>query len=260
MNFAVGSIIIILLLIPGLLLRRAYYSFSFSRHYIPDNLTSDLINAIVPSFIIHFSLVLFLAHSSKIDFTILGVLLSSCSDSKVIGDCYTNISENLDKILKYNCSIWLISILIGHFLRIVVKACKFDIKIKAFRYQNEWHYILSGEICQFPSYPSKEDNKEIEFKILDVLVKGDKKPIIYTGILVDYQLSKDGNLDTVILSNVKRRSVEKIEITTPLDPKKDYPHPVESKLITKDYKIPGAVFAIPAINIININIHYWVSR
>jgi hypothetical protein len=126
---------------------------------------------------------------------------------------------------------------------------KWDRRYKDLRFQNSWHYILKGEFFDFPrsAYDLEEDTVEaIELVYVDVLIKTDEGTIIYDGILVDYELSKDGGLDNISLKEVQRRYLKD-------DPGNENIWPSKSKY----YEIPGHILILKYSEIINLNFSYY---
>ena len=80
------------------------------------------------------------------------------------------------------------------------------------------------------------------------LVKSDQGTIIYTGILADYVLSKDGGIDRIYLTNVKRRYLR--------DDKLNQPHSNDDG-DERYYYLPGQFFIVPYSQVINLHITYY---
>src|SRR4051812_46483418 len=116
MNFALGSILVILILLPGFILRKGYYSYPFSKRFIPENLFTDLIYSITPAFILHiiYFIIVNKCADRPVDLTLIGNLLANTSDSKIIDKCYFNVSENAIRIFFYNSGLFAIAYSLGH--------------------------------------------------------------------------------------------------------------------------------------------------
>lgn len=111
-----------------------------------------------------------------------------------------------------------------------------------------WHYILTGEFFDFPraAFELTDKVSTIEMVFVDALVETHEGTIIYTGILVDYELNKESGLDFITLKRVKRRFLvgEKNEKS-------------ENKKEDQYYEIPGHILVIRNDQLININFTYY---
>lgn len=70
-------------------------------------------------------------------------------------------------------------------------------------------------------------------------------PNLYDGILVDYELSYDGGLDTVTLAEAHRRKLS------------DDPNSLDTKLKDPYYKIEGHILLIKYSETKNLNFTYY---
>jgi len=245
-NFTISSIFIILLLLPGLAFRRFYYTEEFSKQYFKQSFFSIFISSFLPSFILHsiwiYVITLF---GYRVDFVIIGNLLQA--DYSPFA--YKNIDENTFEIISYNATLILASSILGYASKQLVRRLKLDRKFKMFRFQNYWHYIFKGEFFDFPraSFDLYSDSViDIEFVYIDVLVETGEGTLIYDGILVDYELSKDGGLETIMLKEVERRFL-----------KDDPQQSSQGNNTNSYYDIPGHVLSISNSEILNINFSYY---
>lgn len=151
-------------------------------------------------------------------------------------------SGDLLNILSYQVLLFLYTFIWAKSLKTSVRGFKLDRKLKEFRFQNRWHYILSGEVLDFPEHVEKGRAKDIFLTFIDIAINTGHKTILYSGFLADYHLTKEGvGVDYIHLRNVKRRDIDKID-GKPYD--------------GKEYAIPGDIFLIPFKNVINLNITY----
>ncbi len=204
MNIALATLFLLILLYPGFIFRRFYYTEEFSKEYFKQSITDLLVAAILPSVLLHIAgYYLFIHPRYSIHITTIGTLLSGTSDGTKVTDAFEGIYAQARSIVIYFIGVSLLAAIAGLGAKYIVRSAKLDRKLKLFRFQNEWHYIFSGEILDFPRVPGNPD--DISIRYIDALVKSDSGTIIYTGILADYVLSKDGGIDRIYLTNVKRR-------------------------------------------------------
>lgn len=246
MNIALATLFLLILLYPGFIFRRFYYTEEFSREYFKQTITDLLVAAILPSALLHIAgYFLFVQHRYNIDISTIGTLLSGTSDGVKVTAAFQNIYANAGKIVIYFIAVSILAALCGLLAKYIVRKLKLDRKFKLFRFQNEWHYIFSGEILDFPRVPG--DASDISIRYIDALVKSDQGTIIYTGILADYVLSKDGGIDRIYLTNVKRRYLRDDKMNQPQEADND----------ERYYYLPGQFFIIPYLQVINLHITYY---
>lgn len=208
MSIAVSSLILFFLLIPGLAFRRTYFSEEFSKQYVKESFFGIFISSFVPSIFFHFfGFLIFGYYCNIIKLDVFFDILQSKPSLTSI----ENISESFNWILIYNVGLFVFSSISGAFLKNLVRTKKLDRKYKFLRYQNQWHYILTGEFFDFPRANidlDKSSVEDIEFVFVDALIEVNGTSYLYDGILVDYELSNDGGLDFIIIKNAERRKLE----------------------------------------------------
>jgi hypothetical protein len=252
MNIALATLTLLIILYPGFLFRRFYYTEEFSKEYFKQSVTDLIFSSIVPGFLLHFlGYLFFLKGRTEIDVVTVGTLLSGTSDPAKVTEAFKAIYHKAPHIISYFVAVCVVGMLAGLLAKLVVRNLKLDRKYKLFRFQNEWHYIFSGEILDFPKVPGKAD--EVDFSYIDALVKTDEGTVIYSGLLAEYILSKDGGIDRLYLTEVKRRFL-KDDIIPNAD---DVPENVEADQDKRYYYLPGQFFIIPYSHVINLHITYY---
>ncbi|MBP9689681.1 MAG: hypothetical protein KBE91_08735 [Bacteroidia bacterium] len=245
MNIALATIAVFILLTPGFLFRRFYYTEEFSKEYFKQSYLDLFFSSLLPSAVIHILgyYLIISCSGNSIDVKVLGTVLSGTNDATLINRAFDALYDDVFKIVFYLVVLGIISAISGYMVRKLIRILKLDRKFKLLRFQNDWHYVFTGEILDFPKVPGKSE--EVDITYIDALVKTDEGTIIYMGLLADYVLSKDGGLDRVYLKNVRRRFLntlqENIEIETP----------------NKYYELPGEFFVLSYDKIINLHITYY---
>ncbi len=235
MNLALGSIILFLVLLPGIVFRSSYLSSSFSRKVIDKNPIDDIFFAILPAVFFHFLGIVIINSrevgvcGSKVNLE----FLMQLSTSSVKGD-FSPISEFPLEIFLYNLSVILISLLFGHLIREAIRYSKLDRKTRLFRFTNKWHYVFSGELLDFPNIP--DESSDVDIIMLDVLSDVSGKSVIYSGQYLDHSLTKDGDLENIIIK---------------FPSKKDFDS--DNEIV----EISSRFFLIPYQTIKNLNIRYF---
>lgn len=246
MNIAFSTFLILIFLLPGIFFRRFYYAEEFSKEYVKESFFEILFSAFIPSLIFH-SIWFYLSKlfGYSVDLEIVGNFVTS----NPLSSSFQNVSENSSLIILYHGSVMVVASFAGYYLKQIIRIKKWDRKFKDLRFQNSWHYLLKGEFFDFPrsSYDLEVDTVEaIELIFVDALVKTEEGTVIYDGILVDYELSKDGGLDYISLKEVQRRLMKD-------DSKEENKWDGRSKY----YKIPGHILVIKYSEIINLNFSYY---
>ncbi|ALU74991.1 hypothetical protein [Tenacibaculum finnmarkense] len=258
MNIAVSTLLILILILPGIVLRKFYYSEEFSSQYTSKNLFELILSSFIPSLFIHgISIIIVGFFNYKIEFQILGQLLSSRNYPK---EAYENIDLNILNIFVYLIISILISSILGYISKKIIRKNLLDSKFKIFRFQNSWHYIITGEFFNFKraSYDLPKDKiKSIDFTHVDVLVETQEGTIIYDGFLVDYELSNKNDLKYITLKNVQRRYLNASSINEGNNPESLSENDGTINQNNPYYQIPGHILVIPYEKIININFSYY---
>ena len=241
MNFALPTLVLLILLIPGFLFRRFYYSGEFSKEYFKQNFTDLILPSLILSGIINtfcYTIIYLLGyHSNAVP--AIAVLLSGTTDSFRVSSAIQILFLNLYPGLSYFLFTGITGALAGFISKYLVRTYKLDRKYKLFRFQNEWHYLFSGEILDFPDIQGSTRN--VDFTYINVLVNTSEGSVIYRGYLSAYILSSSTGIDRLYLTDAKRRYL------------KDDRQNEESTY----YKMPGEFFVIFANQIVNLHISYY---
>lgn len=251
MNIALATLTLLIILYPGFLFRRFYYTGEFSKEYFKQSITDLIFSSILPGFLLHFiGYFFFIKGRAEFDVITIGTLLSGTSDSAKVTQAFEAVYKHAPFVTRYFLGVSLLGMISGFMTLLVVRKTKLDRKFKMFRFQNEWYYIFSGEILDFPKVLGKA--KEIDVCYIDVLTNTAEGTVLYTGLLEEYILSREGGIDRIYLTDVKRRFF-KNDIDTNDDLTK------EESGVDNDhyYYMPGNLFVIPYNQIMNINVTYY---
>jgi hypothetical protein len=181
LNFAFNTVLLFLIFFSGLAFLRAYHSKEFSKNYIKKNTFDELVGGIFSGIFFQIVSVLYLTkyHEVQFDFKSLGFLLIGAKDDANISSSFLNVQSHIWKIFQYNICVIGFAAICGLVCRYLVRWLKLDRKWHFFRFSNEWHYILSGEILEFPSRQIRSEKsksrrisaKDISNKYLNVLFR-----------------------------------------------------------------------------------------
>ncbi|KYG79248.1 hypothetical protein AWW67_12775 [Roseivirga seohaensis] len=230
MNIAFSTILFFLFIVPGLAFRRFYYTGEFSKEYFKSSSAEVFVMGIIPSLLLHWlglHLINWLTPTSlnflfteisipslTVNFQLIGIILTGKGNDQYLLSGLKEIGLNLDYIISYNLILTLLGVVLGFLCKVIVRKLKLDRSIKILRFQNEWHYVLTSEVLDFPrvktTSPYNKNGKVLSAVYIDALVDVSEKDgaMLYSGILEDYRLSKDGGLDVLYLTNAYRRSLQ----------------------------------------------------
>ncbi len=243
MNFALSTFAIFILLTPGLIFRRLYYTEEFSKQYVKQNFFELFLASFFPSLLFH-SLWYYVVQLTpyKVDLNIVCYIFSSTNSEKV----FANLQNYTPQIIFYHISIFSFSAIAGYISKLIVRKKKWDRRKKIFRYQNSWHYLFKGEFFDFPkaAFDLLEDKVEdIEFFYIDVLSEIGGRVALYEGILVDYELAQNGGLNYIVLKEAERKF---IRCDNDASESNNHSQP-----------IPGHILVLPNDSIVNMNISFY---
>ena len=216
MNVAFGTLLILIFLSPGFVCRYAFLKGPYSRKNFRPTLSDEIFWSVIPAFFIQLIALSFLKLFG-IQPAVKDIYLM------VIGSADINfklIYDGLGLFLIYSFLLLVFSYLAGASARHIVSHYKLDLKYNILKVNNEWYYLFSGKLAQ----------SKVDLIQLDVLVHSSKGTTLYSGILEDYFLNKDGGIDRLYLIKVYRDT---------------------------KYEMPGDFFVVFGKDILNINLSYF---
>ena len=245
MDISLGFVVVLtLILFPGLIFRRLYFYGEFSKQFNSGNNLLVLIAlASIPGIVILTSTYWFYdSFFTKIE---LGEIIDKFKDinssdfrfeKEKVTDLETLIREKAAPFLGF---LYLISIMFGLVSGRFIRISRIDTKFKLLRFKNYWFYLFNGQHTGFKKMRHlKEKNKKHLFTKADILIDSGSKPLLYSGIVVDYEL--DSN-DSTILSKVMLEKAERYSL------RENQRVPVQ---------IPGQILIVDCSAIKNINLTY----
>jgi hypothetical protein len=249
MNLVFGSILLFILISPGLIFRFSYLQGTYAKLSFKVSAVEEIFWALIPAFFLQALAIMFI--QNVLHYTVRLDILYQLITGNDEGVDFAIIQNNLGLFLLYTACLLIISALLGIGSRAIVRKYKLDLRNKFLRFGNEWHYLFSGEII----YASKNlDPDSISLIQIDVIINSSEGNIIYSGILEDFYLSKDNGLDRIYLRNVYRRKLKD-------DLSADKPNVgfLDRHLDARYYAMPGDFFVVTYDKIINLNISYYVK-
>ncbi|HYE54018.1 MAG TPA: DUF6338 family protein [Chitinophagaceae bacterium] len=237
MNIALSVLILVLLMLPGATLIRAYTSsLTQPKSNLHVSLNDMLFRGLGFSILIHCAGICILQFwfGREIKYNLLYELIAG----KDIKDSDKNIGIFFRQFSFYVLLTVAMSWLFAKTARQLLLRTNFDFRIEGLSAQNYWYILFKGRYIENQGM----DLKTIDFIFIDVLTDTGS---IYSGILEDYNYNQQKDmLENIIISEVRRRELIK-------DPENE-----GRKKIGPPVAVPGDVFVIPAKNILNINVSY----
>lgn len=250
MNIALGALFIFLLLYPGILFRIAYLNGPYSRKNIQSSLVDELVLSLIPALFLQGtgywvvqSWLNYNVHLELVYQLIIGANNPSYKPDFILAQ------NSILPFMAYNAVLFVTALGLGKVARAVIARTKADIKYNSLRFNNDWYYLLTGKIVDFPGWPGK--STQIEYVFADVLVETKECSYLYCGVLEEFYFNKDV-LDRLVLTQVFRRKVEK----DPMKDTKSGPKAFDDRY----YQMPGDVFILPFNQVRNINLTYYQLR
>jgi hypothetical protein len=268
MNLVFGSVLLFILISPGLIFRFSYLQGTYAKLTFKVSAVEEVFWALVPALFFQSFGILFVEQVLLIPVR-LDVIYHLITGNGLVD--FTIIGESLAPFLGYIFSLILISALSGVLARYIIRKLKLDIHWQFLRFGNEWHYLLSGEIMinqkpdlkwynvmQLIGYARREIFSSLDKNTwiqIDILVNSSEGNMIYSGILENYYLSKENGLDRIYLRNVYRRKLKD-------DLGNDQPNVgyLDRHLDARYYSMPGDLLVFTYDKIINLNITYYINQ
>lgn len=253
MNFLFTTVLVLLLVAPGLSFFRLYYAGRFSIRYSNLTITDQIFRSIVPGLTLQAVLFWFINSWHPAGYVVhldlLGTLLLGAKEDKTVREAFIMLETNLGITLLYYTGVLALSGAAGWATRKAVRRFKWDRRYRWLRYDNEWHYLLTGEILETSDILPiirLYDAKRIDFVVVDALVKLENSDTLYSGFLAGYELAADGGLRTIYIHSAQRKQ---LSTPTPEVPASDKYYPVDGHLLT-----------LPYDQLLNLNISYFIDE
>ncbi|TAE26872.1 MAG: hypothetical protein EAZ91_17060 [Cytophagales bacterium] len=253
MNFLFATVLVLLLVSPGLAFFRAYYSDVFSIRYSRLTVTDQLFRSVVPGLTVQliafWCIGQFTPYYVRLD--LIGFLLLGAKEDNTLRTSFDNLAVHLAPIIAYHVGLLMLGALLGWGFRRLVRRTKADRRFRALRFDNAWHYLLTGEILEMSDQKSHstiqlKEASHISYVLLDILIKLEQGNTLYSGILERYELGEAGNLDALYLTGAHRKQL----LTGTGD------EPTEVRY----YPVDGDLLVIPYAQVLNMNITYFIDE
>ena len=133
------------------------------------------------------------------------------SQKSIVENSLNQIDSFKFEIIIFQTIINSTAFIIGLILRNLILKYSADAKIKFFRYKNVWHYLLTGKFIHFKRSQielHKDKIEDVDITYINSIVSIGNDVINYSGTLVDYELSEDGNLNLLYIKDAFRKPID----------------------------------------------------
>ena len=269
MNLAFPALLIILLTLPGILLRLGYRkgpNGAWKNPFIIQSLGDEIAWSIALAALLHAAWIWIWSNfigSADVKSTL--TLLMGAKDD-LTAKAIDNVSQGGGYAAAYFLILYLAAYDLGILAHMLIRGLGLDHRCSWFRFDNPWFYLLSGEsleiiIKERPRswwerlknlWPLTRPRKADIVKI-SAAVKQGSDVYLYAGRLGDFEFDRTGQLDRLVLSEASRRllsndrSAEEHYDPTPQDD-------------GRFYFIETLHFVIRYCDICTLNIEYIVLR
>jgi hypothetical protein len=230
MNLAFQAFFLVLLYLPGALFWSGFWGKLSKEQELPVlslSLTGRAAAALIAALLLNAAWIV-VGHMAAwggwnpTPSDVLVLLAGQAKDNAIYQGALDRVGAHLDGLFLYFITLYVASWALGWAIHRNIRDRKLDRKFPLLRFSNRWHYILSGEIVDFPEFKTSAGAQGISgegvFVYLDALVEIDKKPYLYTGIVADWWFDNAGNLEIVALRGVTRTTFEAADKNPPGEP------------------------------------------
>lgn len=255
MSLAFPALFIFLVIVPGIILHYTYskgfWRTSPSSIYpLSDEIAYSLIGACFLHLIWAHLLSIF-GIRIDLDSALMLLLGSFGPDNRHFDTAIQSVTRQPLNKAYYFTGLYVFSALLGYGAHALVRGRKWDRKTRLFRFNNDWYYLMSGEMLDFKGMLGRP--KEIDGVYLSAVIHQGGDSYLYRGIVSEYYLDKAGSLDRVLLRLAHRRLLTKDRVPgQPRDPSKDYSDD------SRYYDIVGDFLILRYAEMQTINIEYIV--
>lgn len=245
MNLAFGALFSFILLFPGFIFRNAYLGGPYARRTVASSLVDELVWSLAPAFILQLAGYLFVESLTPFDVNEIALYQLTTAQNSLDK---TVLAGGIPGFFGYQLTISVLAAGLGAWLNWSVKRFKLDCRYYFLRIDNDWYYLLTGRILDFPDMGGSGD--EVSAVHIDVVIEAKECSYLYTGVLTKFYLSKEQGLDRIYLENVYRR-----KLADDLPTAGTLPAP-EKAFDARYYKMPGDLFVISYASLKTINVSY----
>jgi hypothetical protein len=254
MNFAFPALLILLLVLPGVILRYFYFRGAWAES--PFTITSfadEVGYGIAFALLLHLLWIRVVSwFGYSVDLHAAFMLLIGTYGSNQGHSAYVihSVTEHPGRIGAYFLALYLIAAGIGLGAHLLVRQRGWDRATTFLRFHNEWYYLLTGEAASFSEYKDIGEWSGmggVGAVYLAAVIEQGATPYLYRGIVKGFYFDRNGCLDRIVLILAHRRRLQDDR-----DPGIDH-RPVSDE---RYYDIAGHVLILRYSEIKTVNLEY----
>ncbi len=238
MNFALSTIIIIIILLPGAIAQRAYFThLKVKKASINVPYSEMLFRGLILSLFIHTTAICSISFFFNIvpDYKTLYNILQG----EDLGIPNEEVNNQIRLFITYSLSVIVSTWGLTKIFKQIIESKNLHLNFYSLRNANYWFELFSGNYLDRKNVKGARKNADLIF--VDVLTT---ENTIYSGFLYDFNYSSQKDqLENIIITTTRKRNFH-------------FNVPISGILKSEVAPIPGDVFIVPAEKIQNINIHY----
>jgi hypothetical protein len=243
MNVALPALIVFLLLLPGFIFRtRLKRAERTSLDYSPfGQVAAEAVLWAVFVHLLWLSVSYFIFHYRFAPAVLMNLLSSSPTNQATASE---RVSEDFGTVSAYFVTLLFASYAIPKVMRSLISKFRLDRDAapfsSIFRFHGApWYYLLTG--ADF------ETKDEPDFIVVSAIVNVAGKAVLYVGVLDEFFVDSEGQLDRLVLQEVMRR---------PIASDKGATEPEEDDHTSRFYDIDGDYFVLRYSETITLNVQY----
>jgi hypothetical protein len=256
MNFAFPALLVLLLVLPGIILRYSYargpwgWASPTSLRRASEELAYGVAFALVLH-VVWLALVRQLGFEPDADAMFLLLVGSFGEGSVHLDRVRSSVAGHYPGVAGYLVSLYAAAAVAGNLGHRAVRRLRLDHLTKIFRFDNYWYYMLTGEVLDFRE--NAGEGKAVDGVYFSAVVDHASGSYLYRGIVNDFTFDRDGALDTIVLTDAHRRKLEDDRHqhdgpATPLGP---------SEPDERYYEIRGDFLVLRSAEIRTLNLDYF---
>lgn len=233
---ATSIIFVVLLIVPGVVLKRFYFQGHFTKEFGIGIFADRLITSIFLGILVQIVSFLLLGRIYGFTFETIKKPASTAYESVIAAKFHEVTSQHLWIAFGYLITSLVVAATLGQIAHMLVRTLRLDSRFSLLRFNNQWYYFFRGDIIYSKNFKSLPKGKVIETYVDIILnVEEGRKHKMVSGFLSDYSISsKTGELETIFLTDAKRFSTSK----------------------GASVGIPGHCFIIPYSKVSDLNVTY----
>lgn len=207
MNVAFSAVLLFILVLPGFLFRYTYARGGrrWDNPFAVQALSDEIPYSIFAAAVLHLVYASFIVHVLHIGIDLRSVFLLLIAnfgkDSIALEHVVNSVVGHPYKIFFYFFILNLLSGGMGYLTHGFIRSRRWDIRYSSLRYNDEWYYLLKGEVLNF----GRVERTEIAAVYLSAVVEQGSHCYLYRGEVIDWSYDRSGNLQWVVLRDAQRR-------------------------------------------------------